>query len=445
MPNLSQHFEQNIEQALQLHLSPRVIAMLRIFQLSYTDLVSEVEKAAEENPMVEIDRPDVLAEYLRYLGSDRKLRKQIDFAEYPGMENLKDVSRDLTSHLMEQLKLENLDEASYKIGELLIGRLEPSGYMKDYEKVKAETVDKLKVKDSQVDEILKIIQAFEPEGVGARDLKECLLIQIKEYNFENIELEELLEQIVSKHLEELGQKNYKAIAQSMGITEDGAVEAANFIRSNLNPHPAAAFADEAKHVVPSFVMEDDKLVNLEEKYGPKIKISVEYERMLKNKTTDAETVKYLKEKYEKAKELIENLERRGETLLKIMNIITDKQKGFLEKGAVLLEPLMQKDLAGMLGVHPSTISRAIAEKYIQTARGLFPVKYLCPRELSGFTPARIKTMILDLTANEDKRHPLTDDDLKGRLLQEGVKIERRTIAAYRKELGILSYSERVAL
>jgi len=444
MPNLSQHFEQNIEQALQLHLSPRVIAMLRIFQLSYTDLVAEVEKAAEENPMVEIDRPDVLAEYLRYLGSDRKLRKQVDFTEYPGMETIKDVSRDLTSHLMEQLKLEDLDETSYKIGELLIGRLESSGYMKDYEKVKAEIVDWFKVKDSQVDEILKIVQAFEPEGVGARDLKECLLIQIKEYNFENIELEELLEQIVSKHLEELGQKNYKAIAQLLKISEDGAAEAANFIRSNLNPNPAASFAEEAKHVVPSFIMEDDKLINLEEKYGPKIKISVEYERMLKNKTTDAETVKYLKEKYEKAKELIENMERRGETLLKIMNIITDKQKRFLEKGAVLLEPLMQKDLAEMLGVHPSTISRAIAEKYIQTARGLFPVKYLCPRELSGFTHARIKAMILDLTANEDKRHPLTDDDLRDRLQKEGVKIERRTIATYRKEIGILSSGERAS-
>lgn len=444
MAELNQSYEQNIEQALQLHLSPRVLAMLRILHLPYTEMAAEVEKASEENPMLEIDRPDRLAEYLKYLGTDRKVRKQVDYTEYPGMENIKDVARNLTEHLMGQLKLERLDEAEIKAGEFLITHLEPTGYLKDYEKVKAEAVSGLNVDGDTVDKMLRVVQSFEPDGVGARDLKECLLIQVREHNFENDELEEVIEQAITKHLEEIGNKNYKAVAEAMGITEDGVLEIANFIKSNLTPNPASLFQDEARHVIPSFAIEEGNIVNLEEKYGPRLKISPEYERMLKDKKTDAETVKFLKDKLMHAKELMENLERRGATLEKIIRMVVEDQRGFFDKGASSLKPLLQKDLAEKLGVHPSTVSRAISEKYIQTPKGLLPIKYLCPRELSGFSPAQIKLRLSELVAKENKLAPLTDEVLKDMLAKQGVKIERRTIASYRKELGIASFSERAA-
>jgi len=447
MPELGQHFEQNIEQALHLHLSPQMLAMMRLLQLSYADLVAEVEKVAEENPTLEVERPEALAEYLRYLGSDKKVRKQVDFSEYPGMENVRDNTRNLTDHLLEQLRLVNLDNKSLKIGEYLIGSLDASGYLRDYDQVKSDIIEKLEVEEKAVEQVLKIIQGFEPEGVGARDLKECLLIQLREQNFDNIELEEILEEGIAQHLEDIGQKKYKAAAEAMGIGEEGVIEIANFIRENLNPNPASAFGEAPVHVVPSFVVEEKgkgeyKFINLEERYGPRLTISSEYERMLKNKKTDAETVKFIKEKMKQAKEFIENFKKRGKISEQVMQIVVETQQEYLEKGAAHLKPLRQKDLAAKLGVHPSTISRAVAEKYVQTPRGLLPIKFLCQRELFGFSQAGIKAMIIDLVTDEDRHHPYSDDQLKELLGQKGVKIERRTIVTYRKQLGIQSSGER---
>ncbi len=438
-------FEQNIEQALQLHLSPKMLAMLRVLQLSYCDMVAEVDRASEENPFVEIEKPEALTEYLRYLESDRKARKQIDKTEYPGIESLKDVSRNLHSHLMEQLKLADLSEEEVKIGEYLLSFINESGYLKDYSKAKAEIMEKFKAAEEVVDRILAVIQTFEPEGVGARDIKECLMIQIGELSFDNFELEEILEEIISDHLEDLGRKEFKKIAQAVGISEDGVIEVANFIKSNLNPNPAASYSGEERHVIPSFVVDQGKLVNLEEKYGPKIKLSPEYQKMLKNKNTDAETVKYLKQKLEAAKEIMENLEKRGATITRIMEMIYNDQKTFFDKGASHLMPLPQKELAARIGVHPSTISRAIADKYIQTPKGLLPIKFLCSREVSGFSAAQIKKMIMDLVSVEEKSRPLTDDSIKQLLADKGMRIKRRTVASYRKELDILPYNERVSV
>jgi RNA polymerase sigma-54 factor len=449
MPELSQHFAQNIEQTLELHLSPRMLAMLRTLQLPYTDLVAELERESEENPTLEIERPEALTEYLRYLESDRKLKKQVDFDEYPGIENIRNISRSLEQHLLEQLKLENLEEEAFKIGEYMIQNLEPSGYIKDYEKIKAEIREKYGAEEDQVEEVLRIIQAFEPEGVGARDLRECLLIQVREYNFDNFELQEILEQAIDKHLEDLGQKKHKTVAEALGISESGVAEIASFIRENLNPNPGANFGEEPQHVIPSFAIEreDDKIkfVNLEEKYGPRLRISREYEKMLKDKKTDAETVKFLKEKFQRAKDLMENIMKRGETSGAIVKIITETQTEFFRKGAAQLMPLMQKELADKLGLHPSTISRAISGKYIQTPQGLLPLKYLCPRELHGSTPTRIKSLLLDILANEDKQHPFSDDQLADLLQKQGVQVKRRTLASYRKELGFPSFSEREQL
>ncbi len=447
MPELNQHFEQNLEQSLQLLLAPKLLAMLRILALPYTEMVDEIKTQTEENPMLEVERADTLAEYIRYLGTDRKAKKQLDFSEYPGMENIKNANQDLTQHLLEQLNLANLDPNTHKAGEFLIEHLETNGYLKNYEELKKQALQELNVKEGAVDQALAILQTFEPDGVGARDLKECLLIQVREYNFESEELQDILTRAISEHLDDLADQNFKKISQALKISESGVGEIATFIKENLTFNPASGYQAESRQVIPSFALELDNKgqvisTNLEEKYGPRIKISAEYEKLLKDPKTDAKTVKFLKEKRERVKELIEQMSRRQETTDRILKIISETQKDFVNKGAAWLKPLMQKDLAEKIGVHPSTVSRALSEKYVQTPHGLFPAKFLCPREVSGFTPERIRSMILHTISDEDKHRPFSDEELKEVLGKEGVAIERRTIAAYRKQLGILSAAER---
>ena len=441
------NFEQNISQVLRLYLTPKLIQTLRILSLPYTDMVEEIEKASEENPFIEIEQHDKLTEYLTYLESDRKIRKEVDFKELPGLEKVSLPSGvDLRSFLLEQLKLVDIPDNQKIIAEKLINEIDPHGYLKEFDKLKSLIIESDKVPAVLVDKTLEIIQGFEPEGVGSRDVKECLLIQLAEYGFDNEVLQELIEKAIKNHLEDIADKNFKKVADELGIDEAGVEELVNFIKQNLNPYPAANFGEEAQQIIPSFAIETIKdevrLVNLEEKYGPKVGLSADYQKMLK---TDAETVKFLREKLEKAKEMLEDLQKRGETSSAIMNIIMETQKEFFEKGPAFLLPLEQKELASRLGLHPSTISRAISGKYVQTPKGLIPIKILCPRQFKGFTPQAIKAKMLDIISDEDKRKPLSDDQIKDMLSQNGVTIERRTIASYRKELGIISASERMAL
>ena len=356
---------------------------------------------------------------------------------------------DLRSFLLEQLKLVDIPDNQKIIAEKLINEIDPHGYLKEFDKLKSLIIESDKVPAVLVDKTLEIIQGFEPEGVGSRDVKECLLIQLAEYGFDNEVLQELIEKAIKNHLEDIADKNFKKVADELGIDEAGVEELVNFIKQNLNPYPAANFGEEAQQIIPSFAIETIKdevrLVNLEEKYGPKVGLSADYQKMLKDNKTDAETVKFLREKLEKAKEMLEDLQKRGETSSAIMNIIMETQKEFFEKGPAFLLPLEQKELASRLGLHPSTISRAISGKYVQTPKGLIPIKILCPRQFKGFTPQAIKAKILDIISDEDKRKPLSDDQIKDMLSQNGVTIERRTIASYRKELGIISASERMAL
>lgn len=444
MQNLQ--FEQNLEQTLHMTLSPRLLGMLHILSLPYTEIVSEIEKASEENPFLEIERHDSLVEYLRCLGQDKKIRKEVDFKEYPGLENVKECKKSLRDFLIDQVNLLELHEIEVKIAQALIDSLDGSGYIKNYDETKQKLIEMLHIDEKKIDETLKILQTLEPEGVFARDLKECLLIQVNEYGFDSIELQEIIGKAIKNHLEDIGDKKFDLIAKNLNISLEAAQRIVEFIKNNLNPYPASDFVEAERGVVPSFVIEKNKgelkWVNLEEKYGPKLMMSKEYQKMLKNPKTDAETLKFLKDKFEKAKEVLENLEKRGETSEAIVKIITDVQKEYFEKGIENLMPLEQKELACRLGLHPSTISRAISGKYVQAPSGLLPMKFLCPRQFRGFSPASIKSKIVELVKNEDKKDPMTDDDIRYKLSESGINIARRTISSYRKQLDILSASER---
>ncbi|MFC1560168.1 RNA polymerase factor sigma-54 [Candidatus Margulisiibacteriota bacterium] len=441
---MNQRQEQSLRQTLEFALSPKIIQMLKILNLSYLELVEKIEKEAEENVTLDIERQDRLAAYIGHIAQERIPKKEIK-DELPGIETLETLPETLEEHLLRQLELEDLSPKYDEIARYLIGNLDERGYIKDYPKIKESAAKKLKASTPTIDKILKIIQKFEPEGVGARNLKECLLIQIEEYNFENEGLRDVLEKAVKHYLEDLANKDFKKVSANLSIKEEGARNLSEFIKNNLNPNPGSNFSSRKVTIIPSFTIEKQKnkytAVNLEKKYGPLLKVNPKYHAMLEDPNTDKETKDFLRTKFGSAKELLENISRRHETIEKIMGIITDTQNSFFEKGAIWLKPLQQKDIAGTVGVHPSTISRALAGKYIQTPQGLFQLKYLCPREFKGHTVERVKKLITQIVENEKKA--LSDEDIKGILQKEGVTIERRTVAEYRKELSLPSSSKRV--
>jgi len=299
-----------------------------------------------------------------------------------------------------------------------------------------------------VDKILKLVQTFEPDGIGARDLKECLLIQVREHHFESDQLQQILTKVIEKHLEDVAAEKFGQVAKALDLPESGVKEIANFIKNNLNPNPGASFGGETRHVIPSFAVEIKpkgfEVVNLENRYGPRINISDRYMKMYDDPKTDKETKEFLKIKLKKAKELMEDFAKRSETLEKIVRKIVGTQSEFLAKGVTWLSPLTQKSLADEFGLHPSTISRTVAEKYIQTPQGVFPLRFLCPRGPKGMTVARIKTLLAEIVKAEDKTKPLSDNQLAAKMKQRGAKIDRRTVAYYRKELKLPTADQRQA-
>ncbi len=447
MNQLGLGHELNISQTLEMMLSPRMIQMLKMLNLSYMDLVAEIEQKSEENVMLEIEKPDRLLEYIKHISSERIPKNVIPGEELPGIETLADTAGTLSDHLLKQLDLEDVEGKKRKIGEELIGSIDKRGYILNYPEVCKNIISELKTSQKIIDEVLETIQTFDPEGVGARDLKECLLIQVREQNFQSPDLEDLLVKVIGNHLEDLANREFDKIAKALKIPRDGVEKLAEFIKNNLNPNPGNMFSDEPRCVVPSFSIKKEKgkyvVVNLEKTYGPILKINSTYEKMLSDPKTDAKTIEFIRVKLQAAKDFLENISKRHETTEKIMNMIVEKQSSFFDDEKTQLHPLMQKDIADVLGLHPSTISRAISNKYIQLPRGIILLKILCPRDVKGLTSENIKKMIEDLIKNEDKRSPLGDDQIAEKLKEQGVNLERRTVAAYRQRSGLEIASKRV--
>lgn len=438
--------QQTITQSLELLLSPRMLQMLKVLNQPYHELVEQICKEAEENPVLEVERQDEYVEFIRYLTSDKKIRKEVDFDEMPGLENIGNVTKSLEDHLLEQLELEDIEEQQYEIAKRIIENIDDFGLVINYPRLRENIMKEFKISRPTVDKVLKIVQTFEPEGVGARDIKECLQIQVEEHNFDNPALKEILTKAIEKHLEDLGKKDFAKVAKALGISLKGAEEIGNFIKNNLNPNPGSSFGGKTKHVIPSFAVEQTdkglKVVNLETRYGPVIKISPHYLKMMEDPKTDKKTKEFLREKLQKAKNLLEDFHKRSETLEKIARKIVDTQKEFFDKGITWMVPLSQKSLSDEFGLHPSTISRSVAAKYIQTPQGIFPLKSLCPRGPKGFTSVRIKVILAEIVKQEDKKNPLSDSQLTKAMKEKGVNIDRRTVAYYRKELSIPLYDQR---
>jgi RNA polymerase sigma-54 factor len=436
---LSQNIGFELSAELSIMLNPKMLQTLKILNMPYAELIEKISSEAETNPLIEIEKRDGMIEYLRHQSSLPVREKEGTTADPAEMERYLKAGTTLPQFLLTQLDLLDTTEEQKEIIGLLIKNLDQNGYIQGYPLLKNSIKRDLDVPEEEIEKALKALQTFEPEGVAARDLKESLLIQIREYSFESAELRNILESIVKDHLDELGKGDLASISKALSIPEEGAAMAASFIREHLTPYPGSRFAETSTPAIPSFAVKKTEkgydVVNLETKYGPSIKIDPQYLKMLSDPATDEKTSAYISEKLSKAKELVEQITKRHETVEKVVSKIVGKQIEYLKGTSKFPEPMTQKELSEEFGIHPSTVSRAVAEKYIETPAGVIKLKCLCPRETMGLTAAHIRAEISEILSGEDPKHPLTDLQIIEKLAEKGIMLKRRTVSDYRKKMS----------
>ncbi len=343
----------------------------------------------------------------------------------------------LQSHLLKQLQLTDLDEGSRRIGEYLIGSLNDDGYLTASPEELAAAVNG---DPALFRSVLEVIQDFDPVGVGARDISECLLLQLQRLDKGN----SLAAVLVRDHLEALASRQYAALAEDLNVPESEIRKAAELI-ATLNPKPGRAFSPESPAYISPDVyvrkVDDEYQVFLNDERIPHVRISRQYRELLQDARTNAETRAYIQEKVRAGAFLIKSIQQRKQTILHIAREIVRIQRDFFEHGLSHLKPLTMAQVATAVGVHETTVSRAVSGKYMSTPAGLFEMKYF-------FTPAlktadggtvsnrAVMDMISELVASESSAAPLSDQEIAERLKAKGVDVARRTVAKYRMVLKI---------
>ncbi len=474
---MSYEFKQELKLTQKLLLTPQLRLAIKLLQLSRQELVELVREELEKNPVLEDGRLDVddvpppetrptEVEWQDYLEGldDYNVRAGLggintseeDYRD--GLiERLSSFETTLKEHLMWQLNSSQLNEREKKIGEFIIGNIDEDGYLRmiergnlDDETYRALTIKEIatsiEVSPREVEYVLDVIQEFTPPGVGAITLKECLLIQIHQKNIDPIVVP-----IVEDHLELLARKDYKAIARSLGVDEKEVMRGARLVSELLNPVPGAGFGrDEARAVVPDayvYKVGDEYLVVLNEDGLPKLNISSYYKKLIENNELATKEVReYIKDKFHSAVWLIKSIHQRQRTLKRVVESIIGFQRDFLDRGLRYLKPLVLSDVAKDIGMHESTISRVTTNKYVQTPRGIFELKYFFSTGVSSstgvITPEYVKEKLKEIIEAEDPSNPLTDQQIVERLKRFNITVARRTVAKYREELGYLSSSRR---
>ena len=444
----------NIAQKQKLILTQIMQQSINVLQMSAYDLREYIEKEFEENPILEADfnliesKDNIdntqLSKYLndRY---DENYNYQHNNEDEASVFNFISDKKSLKDYLYEQLGEIKSDIKIKKVVSYMIESLDSRGYL---ENTLEEICSDLGIDKEKVQNALEILQSLEPCGIGARDLKECLLIQLKNKGI----LDEIIKEIVLKYLEYIADCKYNYIAKELKITPKE-VQAYGDIIKSLEPKPSRGYytGEEVKFIIP-----DAYIVKIGDKYNvimnkdiiPNITINNLYKQEILNGKNKKE-VEYVKEKVNDAIGLINDIEQRNNTILKLLECIVKKQKAYFENGQEYLKPMTLRDLADEMALHESTVSRAIKDKYILTSRGTVKIKDLfCNGIVSsgingeGVSTNTIKNKIKQLIQLENKNKPLSDQAICDLLKKEHIDISRRTVAKYREELGIKSSSKR---
>jgi len=459
-----------MQQKPTLIMTQRLQQALKLLQMPTLELQQALKQELERNPLLEevdeVDEVEEMEEVKKETGQEDAepvetvepdKNQEVDWNElWPDQfegpsaprtddpdaefyERVPVTRASLGDHLIEQLRLLSLEEEDLALGEYVIGSIDENGYLQTTVEEVAETFG---VPPDKVEDILAAIQKFEPAGVAARNLQECLWIQLVQRKQEAT----LAGRIVQEQFDNLLARRFGEIARNFKCTIED-VQAAGDLISTLDPRPGQEIAaEETKYVVPDLIVErvgEDFVVSLNDRNVPRLRISAAYQQMLRNKTAGQdETRKFISDKLNSAKWLIQTIEQRRKTMIKVMRRIVEEQKEFFEKGVEGLRPLTLQQIANQIGMHESTVSRVTTNKYVQTPRGVFELKYffssgLATEEGDDVSAKVAKDKILNLINNEDKREPLSDQRVAEILHEQGLRIARRTVAKYREALRLL--------
>ena len=459
--------KQGLELKQTQKLSPLQIQTIKLIELPIQELEQRIRKEIEENPVLDEEQPaeSEVEEAPRevslseYKDDDPipayRLRSDI----YRGKEERPQystfsVKESFTQSLQEQLGYRSLSEHQYAVGSFIIGSLDDDGYLRrSIDSIVDDLVLRANISttEEEVLEMLKIIQEFEPAGVGARDLRECLLLQIR--NLRRSEAVENAEKILKNHFVEFTSKHYQKIMTRMGISEEELKAAMSKILK-LNPSPGGqiddSYSDQAQQIVPDFVLEykdGELLLSMPRFSVPELKVNRKYADILMEAANSSEREKkeaaaFVKKKLDSAKWFVEAIKQRHNTLSCTMKAILDYQREyFIDGDESNLKPMVLKDIAEMTGFDISTISRVVNSKYIETHFGIYSLKYFFSEGMENqdgeeVSTRELKKALQECVDNEDKHKPLTDDELVDKMSEKGYKVARRTIAKYRDQLGI---------
>ncbi|HEY3202713.1 MAG TPA: RNA polymerase factor sigma-54 [Thermoanaerobaculia bacterium] len=396
----------------------------------------------ERDSFEEIDFNSYFEDYLDAAYNPRQYEEQPE--EY-SLENVLTRPEGLAEYLNWQLSMSEAGPAVREIAAYLIGNIDEDGYLRvSREEIRLAHYEN----DADVEAAIALVRSFDPPGVCAFDLPDCLMLQLASLGIEN----ELIERIIRHHWPEFLNRQFAALAKTLGVGMSE-IQAAVEIVKNLEPRPGRKYSSERTiYVEPDvFVRKigDDYVIQLSEDGLPRLRISAAYRRLLRggDGAIGAEAANYLKDKMRSAVWLIKSLDQRQRTIYKVADSIVRHQRAFLDHGIEHLRPLVLRDVANDIGMHESTVSRVVSNKYIHTPRGLLPMKYFFHSGIDSTTgddvsSLSIKNKIARIVQDEDSRHPYSDARIMQKLRAEGIQIARRTVAKYREELRIPSSSQR---
>jgi RNA polymerase sigma-54 factor len=446
----------NLDLSQKLVMTPQLCQAITILQLSALDLAELVQQELLDNPVLDQMAPpekDVIlpsvpevaptpapdyfdwADYFSEGGSRGMYTRQDSGESEP--RDVAACGMSLHEHLELQLDFCILNEREKFYGLYLIGCIDNNGY---FTGTVEDTALALHISEEAVESLLGIIQGFDPAGVGARNLQECLRIQLRQRGVQDL----LLECLIDDYLEAAASGRYAWIAAKIGVSADEVRKAMQFIRT-LNPKPGSAISADGpcSYIVPDITVrkiDGEYLILINDTQVPSLRINPYYKKMAKD--TDGDARRFIEGRIGSALWLIRSIEQRRQTLQKVMQNIIELQPDFFDKGSRHLLPMTMKQVADRVGVHESTVSRATANKYVATGHGLFSLRSFFSAGVSAvdgstMSATRVKREIKELVAAEDPLHPLSDQALTEQLIGKGIAVSRRTVAKYREEMEIM--------
>jgi RNA polymerase sigma-54 factor len=469
---------QQLKLTQQLIMTPQLQMAIKLLQLSRLELLETVNQELEENPALEevqdslpderteepaADTPPEVEMAAKEVTVEEKISDDIDWSNYldeynsvgrtsyesenrdaPRYEAFVSKKESLDDHLIWQLAMSLPEDNDREIGSLIIGNLNKDGYLDvPLDQIAATAGAPVE----HVESLLALIHTFDPIGIGARSLSECLLIQARHLGVDT----PIVVAIVNDHLNHLENKNYKAISRALKIKYDDVVAAVNIIRS-LEPRPGRQFSDETpQYIIPDiyvYKVDDDFVVVLNDDGMPKLRVNSLYRKSLsKGEKLPGDAESFIQDKMRSAAWLIKSIHQRQKTIYKVMESILKYQRPFFEKGIAYLKPMVLRDVAQDIEMHESTISRVTTNKYTYTPQGLFELKYFFNSSIrkshgGEIASASVQQKIKDIIATENPRKPYSDDKIASLLKEANISIARRTVAKYREILGVLPSNKR---